>query len=83
MRRSSAPQHRKERVNPGEPPLHCRDCPMWYGEENKGWGPCSLKHQRGAVQFITFGGHVCDEGYFPSVKIPLKGPPGPATPASK
>ena len=42
---------------------------MWYGEENKGWGPCSIKHQRGDVRFITFGGHLCDEGYIPPMRI--------------
>jgi len=42
---------------------------MWYGEENKGWGPCSIKHQRGDVRFITFGGHQCDEGYHPPMSI--------------
>ena len=55
----------------GEEVLHCRDCPMWYGEENKGWGPCSIKHQRGDVRFITFGGHECDENYTPPVPIRL------------
>jgi hypothetical protein len=59
----------KTRVESEEPPLHCRDCPMWYGEENKGWGPCSIKHQRGDVRFITFGGHLCDEGYSPPMRI--------------
>ena len=46
-------------------PLHCLDCPMWYGAEDDGWGPCSIKHQRGDVRFLTFGGHLCDEGYVP------------------
>jgi len=46
-------------------PLRCRDCPMWYGAEDDGWGPCSLKHQRGDVRYLTYGGHVCDENYRP------------------
>lgn len=46
-------------------PLVCRDCPMWYGAEDDGWGPCSIKHQRGDVRFLTYGGHDCDEGYVP------------------
>ena len=45
--------------------LHCRDCPLWYGEEDRGWGPCSIKHQRGDERYLTFGGHLCDEGYEP------------------
>ena len=45
--------------------LHCLDCPMWYGAEDDGWGPCSIKHQRGDVRFLTFGAHRCDEGYVP------------------
>lgn len=51
------------------PPLHCRDCPLWYGEEDRGWGPCSIKHQRGDMRFITFGAHQCDEGYLPPVVL--------------
>jgi hypothetical protein len=51
------------------PTLHCRDCPLWYGEENRGWGPCSIKHQRGDIRYITFGGHECDEDYHPPVPI--------------
>lgn len=51
------------------PPLHCRDCPLWYGEEDRGWGPCSIKHQRGDMRFITFGAHACDEGYQPPVGL--------------
>lgn len=48
-----------------ETPLRCRDCPMWYGGEDDGWGPCSLKHQRGDVRYLTHGSHVCDENYRP------------------
>jgi hypothetical protein len=55
---------RKSRLR-GLPGLRCRDCPMWYGAEDDGWGPCSIKHQRGDVRFLTFGGHACDEGYVP------------------
>lgn len=59
------------RTEPGRSPggtpvtLHCLDCPMWYGAEDDGWGPCSIKHQRGDVRFLTFGAHLCDEGYVP------------------
>jgi hypothetical protein len=45
--------------------LKCLDCPMWYGAEDDGWGPCSIKHQRGDVRFLTHGSHLCDEGYVP------------------
>lgn len=45
--------------------LHCRDCPMWYGGEDEGWGPCSLKHQRGDERYLTHGRHLCDENYHP------------------
>ena len=50
-------------------PLQCRDCPLWYGEEDRGWGPCSIKHQRGDMRFITFGAHACDEDYRPPVGV--------------
>lgn len=56
-------------IDPEMPPILCRDCPLWYGEEDRGWGPCSIKHQRGDVRFITFGGHTCDEGYQPPVGL--------------
>jgi hypothetical protein len=47
-----------------EPPtLHCKDCPMWYGAEDDGWGPCSIKNRRGDTRYLTWGGHRCDEGY--------------------
>lgn len=45
--------------------LHCQDCPMWYGAENEGWGPCSIKNRRGDTRYLTYGGHLCDEGYVP------------------
>ena len=48
-----------------EPVLHCRQCPLWYGAEDEGWGPCSIKHQRGDERYLTYGGHECDEGYIP------------------
>lgn len=38
---------------------------MWYGAEDDGWGPCSIKHRRGDARYLTFGGHACDEGYEP------------------
>lgn len=66
----SDPEGRNDSVNARTlPPLHCRDCPLWYGEEDRGWGPCSIKHQRGDARYITFGGHDCDEGYQPPVPI--------------
>lgn len=43
--------------------LHCQDCPMWYGAENGGWGPCTIKNRRGDRRYLTWGGHACDEGY--------------------
>jgi hypothetical protein len=52
-------------TSPSGAVLHCRDCPMWYGGEDDGWGPCSLKHQRGDVRYLTHGSHVCDENYTP------------------
>jgi hypothetical protein len=52
-------------LGPGGATLRCRDCPMWYGAEDDGWGPCSLKHQRGDVRYLTHGSHVCDENYRP------------------
>lgn len=52
-------------VNPAVVTLHCRDCPMWYGGEDEGWGPCSLKHQRGDERYLTHGRHLCDENYHP------------------
>jgi hypothetical protein len=45
--------------------LLCRDCPMWYGAEDAGWGPCSIKHRRGDQRYLTYGAHVCDEDYVP------------------
>ena len=45
--------------------LHCRDCPLWYGAENDGWGSCSIKNRRGDQRILTYGGHACDEGYVP------------------
>jgi hypothetical protein len=45
--------------------LRCRDCPMWYGAEDEGWGPCQLKQQRADQRYLTYGGHECDEGYVP------------------
>jgi len=52
-------------LGPPATTLHCRDCPMWYGAEDDGWGPCSLKHQRGDVRYLTHGSHLCDENYQP------------------
>jgi hypothetical protein len=52
-------------------PLHCKDCPMWYGAEDDGWGPCSIKHRRGDRRYLTWGGHECDEGYVPPTAAPV------------
>ncbi|HEX9709746.1 MAG TPA: hypothetical protein VGB42_07285 [Candidatus Thermoplasmatota archaeon] len=43
--------------------LLCRDCPHWYGSEDDGYGPCTVKSQRQARRPLTYGGHTCDEGY--------------------
>jgi hypothetical protein len=43
--------------------LCCRDCPHWYGSEDDGFGPCTIKSQREARRPLTYGGHACDEGY--------------------
>jgi hypothetical protein len=63
---------RAARGKPSPIGLHCLDCPMWYGAEDDGWGPCSIKHQRGDVRFLTYGGHACDEGYVPPGTAPGK-----------
>lgn len=60
---------RKSARAPDPPTLHCRDCPMWYGAEDDGWGPCSIKHRRGDVRYLTYGGHLCDEGYVPPARL--------------
>ncbi|MBU7004334.1 MAG: hypothetical protein HXS50_02115 [Theionarchaea archaeon] len=41
--------------------LRCKDCKYWYGAEDEGVGPCSLKHQREDVKYLTWGVHLCDE----------------------
>ena len=41
--------------------LHCKDCQRWYGAEDDEFGPCSIKHSRGDREYVTFGGHECDE----------------------
>lgn len=41
--------------------LNCKDCEMWYGADDDGYGPCSIKHGRGDEQYITHGVHDCDE----------------------
>ena len=43
--------------------LHCRDCDKWYGSEDDGYGPCTIKSQRGEKKPLTYGGHPCDEGF--------------------
>ena len=61
-RRMTAPPSARSR---GAPPLFCRNCPLWYGDEDAGWGPCSIKHRRGDERYLTIGSHPCDEGYTP------------------
>ena len=51
-------------------PLQCQDCPMWYGAENGGLGPCSIKNRRGDTRYLTWGGHACDEAYVPPPVAP-------------
>jgi len=41
--------------------LVCKDCRYWYGAEDEGFGPCSLKHMRGERKYLTWGSHACDE----------------------
>lgn len=41
--------------------LVCKDCRYWYGAEDEGFGPCSLKHMRGERKYLTRGLHECDE----------------------
>lgn len=43
------------------PELNCKDCEMWYGAEDDGYGPCSIKHARGDDEYLTHGFHDCDE----------------------
>ena len=43
--------------------LYCRDCDKWYGSEDDGYGPCTIKSQRGEKKPLTYGGHTCDEGF--------------------
>jgi hypothetical protein len=63
------------------PPLFCRDCPMWYGGEDDGWGPCSIKHRRGDTKYLTWGGHACDEEYTPPSASPSPEPAAGTGPA--
>ena len=42
--------------------LKCKDCENWYGAEDDEVGPCTIKNQRGAKRYMTFGMHDCDEG---------------------
>lgn len=43
--------------------LHCRDCDKWYGSEDDGYGPCTIKSQRGEKKPLTYGAQLCDEGF--------------------
>jgi hypothetical protein len=55
---------RQEESGAGLPlALHCRDCDKWYGSEDDGYGPCTIKSQRGDKKPLTYGGHECDEGF--------------------
>jgi hypothetical protein len=62
---AEAPVRASGQPNGAIPILHCRDCPLWYGGEDDGWGPCLIKHGRGDQRYLTYGGHVDDENYFP------------------
>jgi hypothetical protein len=65
------------------PPLRCRECPMWYGGEDNGWGPCSIKHRRGDDRYLTWGGHLCDEEYTPPAAPRPRSPDGADAPARR
>lgn len=39
--------------------LKCTDCRHWYGAEEDEYGPCTILHQQGADQYITYGGQDC------------------------
>jgi hypothetical protein len=60
--------------------LLCRDCDKWYGSEDDGYGPCTVKSQRGEKKPLTYGGHPCDEGFdlvggkIVAAKVPPKAP---------
>ncbi|RLG69744.1 MAG: hypothetical protein DRO11_07280 [Methanobacteriota archaeon] len=41
--------------------VRCKSCDKWYGSEDEGYGPCSIKHMRGDKQYITHALHECDE----------------------
>ena len=43
--------------------LHCRECDKWYGSEDDGYGPCTVKNQRADKKPLTYGAHECDEGF--------------------
>ncbi len=43
--------------------MRCKDCRKWYGAEDDGFGPCSIKNSRGDGRYITFAMHKCDEIY--------------------
>ncbi len=45
---------------------------MWYGGEDDGWGPCSIKNRRGDDRYLTWGGHECDEGYVLPTATPAR-----------
>jgi len=39
----------------------CKDCDRWYGQEDDEYGPCTYKHSRRDLRFVTYGYHPCDE----------------------
>lgn len=43
--------------------IFCKNCEKWYGSDDDGFGPCSIKNGRGDKRFITFACHHCDEIY--------------------
>ncbi|MBI4393631.1 MAG: hypothetical protein HY556_07550 [Euryarchaeota archaeon] len=57
-----APGHRGAPPRLDDRPLFCRECRYWYGAEDDEYGPCQIKHGRAANDFLTHGGHSCDEG---------------------
>ncbi len=63
---------RKDALPAAGEPLRCLRCPMWYGAEDEGWGPCSIKNRRGDQRYLTYGGHACDEGYVPPPTTPKR-----------
>ena len=47
----------------GDRDMLCKNCEKWYGADDDGFGPCSIKNSRGDKRYITFAFHRCDEIY--------------------